>query len=892
MLWRRRRFNDFSAEVQAHIELETDRLRAQGMSEAEARAAAVREFGNVAASEERFYESGTLSTAAESGLRDLRYGARVLRKSPAFLLVAVLSLALGIGANTAIFQLVDAVRLRTLPVKNPGELMQVRLADISKMRGSRNGDDTLSYPLLEQIRGRQQAFSSMISWANSSFDLAAGSEPRFVPGLFVSGDLFRTLGVEPVLGRLLNSADDRPGCGFPGVVISYPFWQQEFGGQASAVGRKLTVNNHPVEVLGVTPASFFGLEVGRTFDVALPVCSQGALQKADLMTTGTNWWLEAIGRLKPGWSFAQAKSHIEVLSPAAAAASLPANYPARSVKDYLALKLLAEPAGTGRSELREAYARPLWMLLAIAGLVLLIACANLANLMLARASAGQREITIRLAIGASRRQLVRQLMAESLLVAAAGAGLAILVARVLSRLLVALLSTEGNDIFVDLKQDWRVLGFTAALAILTSILFGLAPALRSTRGEMGDVLKGAGRGAVGDREGFGVRRLLVVCQIALSLVLVVGALLFAGTFKNLVTADAGFRQEGVLVARVGFGRLALPRERLVPFRQELLDRLRAVPGVDAASDTDTVPLGGSFTGNSVWMDGSDVNHGGNSLRARIGGGYFETMRTPLLAGRGFDDRDTATSQKVAMVNEAFARKLVKGENPVGQRFWVEQTPNEPSTQYEIVGMVRNTKYYDLREGFEPIVFQPMTQDPAPNAADTFVIHTNMPIDSLIPAVRQTLTAVNPSIRYQFRVFQTSVRDTLVQERLMASLSTAFGILAGLLAAIGLYGVMTYLVARRRNEIGIRMALGANRLEIMRMVLRESGLLLGIGLVVGTLLSLAAGRAVTALLWGVKAYDPTTLAMAGGVLAVIALAASSLPARRAATLDPMAALRDE
>jgi len=892
MFWRRRKFSDFSAEVQAHIQMEMDRLRAQGVNEAEARATALREFGNVTASEERFFESGTASAALENALRDLRYGWRVLRKNPAFTLVAVLSLALGIGANTAIFQLVDAVRLRTLPVKNPGELVQVHVADMSNIRGNRRGPNTVSYPLLEQIRGRQQAFSEMISWSRTSFDLAQSGEPRVVDGLFVSGDLFRALGIEPAAGRLFTPADDRPGCGFSGVVISYAFWQREFAGRAAAVGSKLSVSGHPVEVIGVTPAPFFGLEVGRTFEVAVPVCSQGTLQKVDLMSTGTTWWLVTLGRLKPGWSIERAKAHFQALAPAVAAASLPANYPARSVKDYLAMKLVAEPAGTGPSRLREDYAQPLWMLLAIAGLVLLIACANLANLMLARASAREREITVRLAIGASRGRLVRQLMTESLVVAAAGAGLGLLLAKELSQLLVSLLSTEGNAVFVDLKQDWRVLGFAAALAILTSILFGLAPALRSTRGSLAEVLKSAGRGAVGEREGFDVRRLLAVCQVALSLVLMVGALLFAGTLRNLTRADTGFQQGGVLIAQAGLERMQLSRERSIAFRQELADRLRAAPGVDAASDTDTVPLSGDSTGNAVWMDGSDVNHGIRCLRARVGPGYFEALRTPLLAGRAIDNRDTPTSPKVAVVNEVFARKLVEGANPVGRRFWIDQTPSEPSTLYEIVGMVGNTKYEDLREEFEPILFLPMTQEPEPAPRDTFVIHSNLPMETLIPELRRTLAGVSPGLRYRFQVFEAQIRDTLVQERLMASLSSAFGILAGLLAAIGLYGVMTYLVARRRNEIGIRMALGASRLEIMTMVLRESGLLLGIGLLAGTLLALASAHAVTALLWGVKPYDAATLATACGVLAAVALAASYVPARRAARLDPMAALRDE
>ena len=891
MFWRRRRMSDFSTEIQSHIAMETDRLQGQGMSFAEARAAALREFGNPTASAERFFES---SPAAffEALVRDLRYAARVLGKNPAFTLVAVLSLALGIGANTAIFQLADAVRLRMLPVKDPQDLAQVQLTSMQRVRGSRMRSNTLTYPVWEQILSRQQAFSGIFAWGLAGFDLATSGEPRFAQGMAVSGGFFRSLGIQPAFGRLLSEGDDRRGCGFPGVVISYAFWQRQFGGQASALGSKINLNRHPVEIVGATPASFFGMEVGRSFDVAVPICSMASSQGRDLTKSGTDWWLTVMGRLKPGWNLDRAASSLQSLSPAVFVSSLPANYPPISVKDYLALRLTAEPAGRGVSNLREQYTEPLWLLLGIAGLVLLIACANLANLMLARASARGREIAMRLAIGASRGCLVRQLMTESLLISLLGAALGLLVAQALSRLLVSLLSTADNTVFVNLDRDWQVLAFAGALALLTGLLFGLAPALHSARTGLGDVLKSAGRGSTAGRERFGLRRLLVIFQVALSLVLVVGALLFAGTLNNLMTADTGFRQEGVLVARAGFGVMGLPPARMMTFRQELIDRLRAIPGVTAVGDTGVVPLSGNSTSNAVWMDGTPPSQSRDCLRSHVGPGYFEVLATKLLAGRAIDDRDTATSAKVAVVNEAFARTLLGGQNPVGKRFWVEATPFEPSAEYEIVGMVRNTKYEDLREDFQPIVFQAQSQDPAAGPFDSYLIRSRLPMDSLIPAVRATFTSAAPDMRYQFEVLQTSVRDTLVQERLMASLSGAFGILAALLAAIGLYGVMSYLVARRRNEIGIRMALGADRREIVAMVLRESGLLLGAGLLAGTALSLLSTRAIATLLFGVKATDLQALLTAAGLLALVAVAASYLPARRAANLDPTVALHEE
>lgn len=891
MFRRPRRIGDFSAEIQSHIEMETDRLQAEGMENSAARAQAIREFGNRSASEERFFESSPVSIA-EGLARDLRYASRVLRKSPAFTLVAVLSLTLGIGANTAIFQLVDAVRLKMLPVKNPDQLVRVRLTNMSKVRGSRSRGNTLTYPVWNEIRGRQQALSEVFAWSSTAYDLATAGEPRFVQGMVVSGGFFSALGLQPKLGRLFHEADDVPGCGFPGAVISYAFWQSEYGGVPGAIGSKLNLNRHPVEIIGVTSPGFFGMEVGRSFDVAVPVCTQGALLGMDLERLGTNWWMTVMGRVKPGWDSARASTYFESISPSIFQVTLPANYPPVSVKDYLALQLVADPAGQGASNLREEYSEPLYLLLAIAGVVLLIACANLANLMLARAGARGREIAVRLAIGASRGRLVRQLMVESLLISAAGALLGLVAAQVLSRLLVSLLSTQGNMVFVNLDRDWRIFSFAGALAVVTAILFGLAPALRSTRTGSGDVLKSAGRGATAGREGSGLRRLLVVAQVALSFVLVVGALLFSSTLNNLLSAETGFRQEGVLIVRVAFGALHLPKERIAGFRQDLRERLRAIPGVAAAGDTDTVPLSGNSTSNAFWMEGQPPGQALECMRSRIGPGYFDALQIPLLAGRSIDLRDLEASPRVAVVNEAFARKLMGGANPVGKRLWVEATPSEPAGSYEIVGLVRNTKYTELREKFPPIVYQAQSQDPAPAPGDSFVLRSPLPMSALTPAVRRALAGASPEIRYQFQVFETSIRDTLVQEQLMASLSSAFGVLAGLLAAIGLYGVMAYLVTRRRNEIGIRMALGAGRREIVGMVLRESAILLGCGLVAGAVLSQFAAASATSLLFGLKATDLRSLLGAAGLLALVALAASYVPARRAANLDPNTALRGE
>jgi len=826
--------------------------------------------------------------------QDLRYGLRVLRKHPSFTAVAVLSLALGIGANTAIFQLLDAVRLRTLPVKDPQKLAGIQLADTTGVRGSVDSPHpTVTNPIWEQIRDRQRAFSGVFAWGSSAFNLAAGGEARYAQGLWVSGDFFGVLGVRPILGRVLTPADDVRGCGSPGTVISYAFWQREFGGDASVIGRKLTLKGHPFEIIGVTPESFFGLEVGRSFDVAVPVCSEALLwRKESRLDVGTTWWLTVMGRLKPGWTLEQATAQLNALSPGIFEATLPANYPREDVKHYLGFKLAAFPAGTGLSQLRETYESPLWLLLALAGLVLLIACANLANLMLARASAREREIAVRLALGASRGRLVRQLLTESLLLAALGAAVGAFLAGSLSQFLVSFISAEGDPVLLNLDSDWRVLAFTAGLAVLTCVLFGLTPAVRATHLAPGAAMKMGSRGLTASRERFSLRRALVVSQVALSLVLLVGALLFSRSLGNLLRLDAGFQQSGILLTQVALTRLNLPPERRQAFKRELLDRIRAIPGVDSAADTNVVPLSGSSRSNRVWPDGSDRGQGKDSFFSRVGPAYFKTLGTPLVAGRDFDDHDTPTSPKVAMVNEAFARRVLNEANPVGKRFWIETTPNDPETLCEIVGLVKDTKYRDLREDFAPVAFLAASQDPRPSHFDQILIRSHVSLAGLVSAVKRTVGEINPEILIDFQVFKTQIESSLLRERLMATLSGFFGLLALLLASIGLYGIMSYAVASRTNELGIRLALGAEPRGLLWLILRETLLLVLVGVIIGLPAVLAATRLVSTLLYGLTPADPVSISLAALLMFAVAAVAGYIPARRAARVDPMVALRYE
>jgi predicted permease len=826
--------------------------------------------------------------------QDIRHSLRLLRLNPGFTIVAILSLALGIGANAAIFQLLNAVRLRTLPVKDPQQLAIVRLENHNWSAGRHHGRYShVTNPQWEQIRDRQEAFSSIFAWAENDFNLASSGEARYAHGMFVSGDFFKVLETQPLIGRLLTAEDDRRGCGAQAAVISYAFWQHEYNGDAGVVGRKITLDGNPFPIVGVTPPGFFGVEIGRRYDVAIPICSEPMINKEDgMLNMRHGYWLASMGRLKPGWTVERATAQLNAVSPAILEATVPEAYKVEDVKKYMAYNFYAIPASNGFSQLRQEYENPLWILLAIAALVLLIACANLANLMLARASAREREVAVRLAMGASRSRLLHQMFVESLLLAAIGAALGAGLASLLSRFMVAFISTQGSPLFMDMKSDWRVFCFTAALAVFTCVLFGLTPALRATRVAPASVLKTASRGMTAGRERFGLRRMLVVSQVALSLVLLVGSLLFVRTLRNLLTLDPGFRQESTIVASLDLSRDNVPTAQRQEFKRNLLERVRTVPGVDAAADVSVVPVSGNGWNENLWIAG-DEKRNGMSFFDRISPGYFAAMKTSLLAGRDFDSRDTATSPRVAIVNETFVRKFLhNGENPIGTSFREDVFVGQASPMYQIVGFVKDSKYMDLREEPRAIVFVPQMQDDQPDNYPQFVIHSSISTASAVPAIKEAIMQFAPKAIIDFSMLQTQVRDSLLRERLMATLSGFFGFLAVVLATIGLYGVISYTVARRTNEIGIRVALGAQRSDVIGMVMREAGTMLVIGLAVGAVLTLVVARAAASLLYGLKPHDPVTLALAVVALTLVAAIASFLPAHRAAGLDPMAALREE
>lgn len=826
---------------------------------------------------------------------DLRYGFRLLRFSPGFTLVAVMTLALGVGANTAIFQLIDAIRLRTIPVKNPEKLATIRIADRNWGSGSFSGPYAqLTFPLWEQIRKHQKGFSSISAWGEEQFNLATGGEVHYARGIWVSGEFFEVLGVRPHLGRVISVSDDRPGCGAGGVVISYAFWQHNFGGDPSVVGRQLMLNGNAFDIVGVTPPNFTGVSVGSFFDIAVPICSEPILHRNSRLygpDARWNWWLATIGRLKPGWSTERTTAQIKAASQAILQETVPPRYDASMQKKYLEYRFGVYPARTGFSELREQSEMPLWLLLGISGLVLLIACANLANLMLARASARERQLSIRLALGASRGRLIRELLSESLLLGIAGALSGTLLAVVLSRVLITFISTQNNPILLDIALDWRVLAFTTSLATLTVVLFGLAPAVRATRFVPNTLLQAEGRGTTAGRERFSLRRILVVSQVALSVVLLVGALLFVRSLRNLLTLDAGFQQNGILVTSVEFDRLNVAPGQRQEFKRDLLKRIQAIPGVESAASALLVPLNGNSWNRWVLSDTSE-EHRGTTWQNYVSPGYFRTLETSLLGGRDFDERDTATSPKVAIVNQAFARKFLKGDNAVGQSFRIWEPPGTPEPFYQVVGMAKDSKYQDMHEEFLPTAYFPASQLPKPDPSCWLVVRSGLAFSSLIASVKQTVAGISPEMDVEFRVFKTQIRETLLQDELMATLSGFFGFLAAVLAAIGLYGVISYMVVQRTKEIGIRMAIGAEGRDVIRMVMGEAGILTVIGLVLGTGLAIASAQIAKSLLFGLKARDPFSLVAAAVTLAAVAALASFAPAYRASRLDPLTALRYE
>jgi predicted permease len=862
----------------------------QGETAGQARASAVREFGNVTLVKEVTRDMWGFRWLEEL-LQDLRYGLRMLRWNPGFTAVAVLTLALGIGANTAIFSLFDTVMLRFLPVQKPEELVLLQWRD--PLQGDEGSG--FSNPLWEQLRDRQEVFSGVFAsgWGQEDFDLAPGGAVQHANGLYTSGSYFGTLGVRPATGRLFNAADDRPGC--PSVaVLSYGFWQEHFGGEQSAVGKVLRLNHHPFQIIGVSAPGFSGIEVGYKFDVAVPVCTGPVLNEYRQLDQRSGSWLRVIGRVKPGVNRQQLNARLAMLSPQITAGALPANLSPRWQQRFLRQILGSVPAATGLPDLRWQLDEPLRILMAVVGLVLLIACANIASLMLARAASRRKEIAVRRALGASRMRLIRQLLTECILLSSAGALLGVVFARWGAALLVRYLSTARNQVFLDVSLDSRVLGFTAAIAVLTGILFGVLPAFRSTRVSMSAAMKG-GDAAEGERhERFHAGMWTVSLQMALSLVLLVAAGLFLRSFEKLATLDIGFDRNNVLLVNANLEAANVPPGQRLQTYEEIENRLRALPGVTSASRSLITPVSGIAWTPRVHAD-SPATLSGYDERVffnAISPGYIETLRIPLLAGRNFTDLDTRTGLQVAIVNQTFARKFYPNTNPVGKSFHAVDPSGKSGPRIQIVGLLKDSNYVAVREPTRPTAFVPITQLPLNEVSENFELRTATPPAALAHLVERTIAGVNKGISVEFHTLTQQVNDSMVQERLLAMLSGYFAILALLLASVGLYGTFTYMVTQRQKEFGIRMALGAQPGSILRLVMRDVTTILVGGVAVGICISLATMRVLQSLLFGLQARDTMTLVAAACVLSAVALFAGFLPARRAMKVDPMVALRHE
>ena len=823
--------------------------------------------------------------------QDLRYAVRVLRKHRTFSLVAILTLALGTGANAAIFQLVNAIRLRSLPVERPDELVSIGINTHGKDRIGRamGRRPFFSEPLWQSLRREQHAFSELFAWGTTDWNIATDGEYRPVRGLYVSGNYFNGLGVGAHIGRVLTDADDQRGCGAPGAVLTHGFWQTHYGSNPAVLGQRITLSGHPFEIIGVTPSQFFGTEVGRSFDVAVPLCAEPMIRGGMSGVGQTDVsFLDMMGRLKPGWTPERADAHLASLSPGIFASTVSPRYAPEVARDYAQFTFTAKAAGTGVSGVRARYQTQLWILFAVTGLVLLITCANLANLLLARATARQREIAVRLAIGAGRGRIVRQMLSESVLLAVVGAAGGMLLAQWLSQSLVAFLSTGSSRLFVDLALDWRVFAFIASLAAVTCVLFGLSPALQATGTNPGVTMQSGSRSTTDSRQRFTARRALVVVQVALSLVLVIGAVLFGRSLRNLVAVDPGFRQAGILVVDVDTRKSPMDDAARAATYAQVMERIRAVPGVDYAAESFIVPMSGSGWNERVLV-GGEKKPGVVNVN-RVGADYFKAMGTPLMAGRVFGPDDRLGARPAAIVNESFARKYL-GDNPLGQTFQFDTPGAEAQLAYHVIGLVKDTKYLDLREDFTPIAYLSTAQGTEVSPFLDLVLRSDLAAASLTPSVTRAVREVLPGATVAYDSIETYVRDSLVTERLMATLSGFFGALAMLIASVGLYGVMSYLVNRRKVEIGIRMALGADPRMVIGMMLRESAILLVWGVVIGAVLAAFATRWATTLLYELTPWDPASFALGVVGLGLVSLLAAWLPARRAARLAPTIALQD-
>jgi predicted permease len=827
---------------------------------------------------------------------DLRYAARSFKKSPVFVVVAVLSLALGIGANTAIFSLVDQILLRLLPVKDPKQL--VLLWGSGQHYGSNNGYHKLSYPMYEDFRDHNQVFSGMFCRWGTSMSVNARGKTEHLDGELVSGTYFQVLGVGAALGRVFTPEDDRTPGGHPFAVLSYRYWMRQFAGDPNVLGTKLLVNGYPLTVIGVSQAGFDGTDPVSSPDIRVPIMMKAEMDKLGFYTLKDRRgrWVSAYGRLKPGVSMQQAKASLQpffhqLLEMEVREKGFSKADP-ETRRRFLNMFADLLPAGNGESGLRHQFSSALIVLMSIVGLVLLIACANVANLLIARATARQKEIAVRLALGASRSRIIRQLLVESVTLALIGGAAGVLLAIWMDRALLNFLPTGDSPLTISTTPDWRILAFTLAISLGTGVIFGLVPALQSTRPQLAGTLKDQ-VGSIAGGTSVKLRKALVAAQVTLSLLLLIGAGLFIRSLRNLRDLDPGFRTANLLEFAVDPTLNGYPPERSLDFYRQLREGLDGMPGVESAGFAVVPILAGDEWDSSVAVEGfrNKPAEAPDPHMNFISPDYFKTMHIPILLGRDFRMSDGRGKPKVCIVNERFVRKYFKDGNAVGRHIGMGGDPGT-KLDIEIVGVVRDTKYESMRDEVPEEVYQPYHQVDFVLGTAVYVRTSQRP-EQAFSMIRRTVNGLDSNLPvFEMKTIEKQMEESLVTERLVATLSAGFGLLATLLASIGLYGVMAHMVAQRTREIGVRMALGAARKDVIWLVMKEVLLLVGIGIGLGLPAAWGLTRLVKSQLYGIQPNDAATLALAVAGIAGIAILSGYVPALRATMVDPMRALRWE
>jgi predicted permease len=833
----------------------------------------------------------------ENLLQDIRFGLRTLGKNPGFTLVAILTLALGIGANAAIFSLTDQVLLRLLPVERPRELVVLTSPGVNHGRvwSDIEGGPSFSYPMYKDLRDRNEVFAGLLASFHVQVNVAGHGESQLAEGVLVSGNYFQVLGVRPFLGRVLTAQDETAPGANPVTVLSYGYWTRHFGSDPNILNKQLAVNGNSLTVVGVARPGFTGIQVGQIPDLFIPITMKAQMTPNwDGLADRNDHWVTMLGRLKPGMSADKAQAGLAPLYRALMEGDGTAlKLSARDQQGFVNRKLVLGTGSHGRPVLQHDAGQPLLVLMAMVGLVLLIACANLAGLLIARGEGRQREIALRLALGAGRVRLVRQLMTESLILALAGgaAGLA-LASWTLSVIVNSIPEDQGASGLTS-QLDYRVLIFACVVSVVTGVLFGLVPAIRATHTDLQSVLKDQGVNVSGGRTNVRVRKFLLTSQIALTAVLLSAAGLFAHSLLNLKTQDLGVRSDHVLKFSISPELSRYTPPQTIALADRIRKSMEPLPGVRSASESEIPMLANSNSSGNVTVQGYNAqdDEDTNVDQNWVGPNFLATMGIPLLNGREFSEADSGTSPKVAIINEAMARRFFTGRSPIGLHFGFGGG-KDVKLDTEIVGIVKDSKNTDVKQGARPFVFLPYSQsEHAGNA--TFYLRTNQDPVALTVTVRNLIKGFDANLPvYGVKTLTAQVDEIMFTDRLVTVFSLCLGLLASLLAAVGLYGVMAYVVARRTREIGIRMALGATQENVAWMILREILGMLAVGLCVGLIAAYGIGRLVESLLFGVKASDPVVFVLAAVLLAAVALLAGWLPSRKAANVDPMVALRYE